>query len=365
MMVPSRRTRIVAAPALGERGGGVGQVARLLWETVSETWPGEAEIMTLLTNGHALPTPADKLRFGGALASRQMLGRAGWIVFAHLGIAKIERAVPASLRVPYAVFLHGIECWHRLPERDRRTLAEARVRIANSEFTARRTAASNPDVGSIVVCPLALGREAETAPSPPVPSPGRKTVLIVGRMSSAERYKGHQELITCWPGVVAAVPDARLVIVGDGDDRPRLERLARCGPAANSIEFAGFVPREQLDAVYAQASVFAMPSRGEGFGLVYLEAMWHGVPCVGSTEDAASEIIEDGRTGVLVDSEDDASLGRALIGLLTDDGWRRRLGESARASARERFTFDRFRRQVSGVLQDALEDADARGVVER
>ena len=361
MTVSRRRPRIVAAPALGERGGGVGQVARLLWEAVAETWPGEAEVMTLLTNGHDLPTAGDKLRFGGAIAARQVLGRAGWIVFAHLGVAKVERAVPAGLRSPYAVFLHGIECWHQLPERDRRTLADARVRLANSAFTARRTAASNPGIGPIVVCPLALGREAEAAAPPPDPSPGRKTVLIVGRMSSAERYKGHQELITCWPGVVAAVPDARLVIVGDGDDRRRLELLARCGSAASSIEFAGFVPRGHLDAAYAQASVFAMPSRGEGFGLVYLEAMRHGVPCVGSTEDAASEIIEDGRTGVLVDPTDEASLGRALIALLTDDGWRRRLGESARASARERFTFDRFRRKVSGALQEALEGAGAGG----
>lgn len=353
-----RRPRIVAAPTLGERGGGVGQVARLLWNAVADTWADDAQAVTLLTNGHALPTSIDKLRFGGTLAARQLLGRAEWIAFAHLGVAQVEAMVPARVRAPYAVFLHGIECWHRLSARERRTLATARVRIANSEFTAKRTAASNPDIGPIVVCPLALAKE--TAPEAP-PVTKTKTVLIVGRMSSAERYKGHDELIAAWPGVVAAVPDARLVIAGDGDDRARLQWLARCSEAGGSVEFRGFVSRRELEQLYGEAAVFAMPSRGEGFGLVYLEAMNQGVPCVGSTCDAAAEIILDGHTGLLIDPTEHDALGRALVRLLQDDPLRHRLGEAGRARLRDRFLYERFRRQVGQVLADALGSGRADG----
>ena len=107
-----RRTsrRLLAAPILGERGGGVGQVSSLLWQAMQDTWNGRFAVMTLRQNGHQTPTRLDKLRFGFELASTQMLDRPTWVLFSHLGLARAERYLPASARAPYGVFLHGIEC---------------------------------------------------------------------------------------------------------------------------------------------------------------------------------------------------------------------------------------------------------------
>ncbi len=132
---------------------------------------------------------------------------------------------------------------------------------------------------------------------------------IVARMSSAERYKGHDELLEAWPIVKAHLPDARLVCVGDGDDLPRLQQKAHELGIGSETIFTGFVSADELHGWYDAASVFAMPSRGEGFGLVYLEAMSHGLPCIGSVHDAAGEIIDDGVTGHLVDQSDPRELG--------------------------------------------------------
>jgi phosphatidylinositol alpha-1,6-mannosyltransferase len=97
-----------------------------------------------------------------------------------------------------------------------------------------------------------------------------------------------------------------------------------------------------------------MPSRNEGFGLVYLEAMAHGLPCVGSDEDAAREIIVDGETGYLVKQSDQAALRDRLIGLLTDATLRRTLGLGGRARLAREFSYDRFSSRLGTALDAAF-----------
>jgi len=100
--------------------------------------------------------------------------------------------------------------------------------------------------------------------------------------------------------------------------------------------------------------VFAMPSRGEGFGIAYLEAMAHGLPCIGSVHDAAGEVIEDGVTGYLVDQSDTRALADRVSRLLGDDAGRREMGEAGRRRLRERFTADRFARRLGDLVEAAL-----------
>jgi glycosyltransferase involved in cell wall biosynthesis len=93
-----------------------------------------------------------------------------------------------------------------------------------------------------------------------------------------------------------------------------------------------------------------MPSRQEGFGLVYAEAMWHGLPCIGSSADAASQVIADGETGVLVPFGDVDAIGAALVALLGDPARARALGEEGRRRAGLEFTYPRFRRELLAAL---------------
>jgi len=143
------------------------------------------------------------------------------------------------------------------------------------------------------------------------------------------------------------------VIVGDGLDAARLREKAR--RVSSAITFSGFVDRETLDQLYEQAAVFAMPSRGEGFGLVYLEAMAHHLPCIGSVHDAAGEVIEHGSTGLLVDLDDPGSLGRALVCLLRDEETRSRMGSAGAERLTRQFSFDRFSRRLVSLLESRME----------
>jgi phosphatidylinositol alpha-1,6-mannosyltransferase len=195
---------------------------------------------------------------------------------------------------------------------------------------------------------------AGDAPSLRSPGGDTPTVLIVGRMLSAERYKGHDELLEAWPRIVAACGDARLVIVGDGDDRPRLQAKAAALGIDSSVCFTGFVSQARLREHYADGWVFAMPSRGEGFGLVYLEAMSHGLPCIGSIHDAAGEVIDDGVTGYLVDQRDTTAMAERIVQLLRDRSLRAQMGRCSQERFQTHFTYERFRARLLSILEPAF-----------
>jgi len=189
------------------------------------------------------------------------------------------------------------------------------------------------------VVPLAL------AERPPAGEPdaellaraGRGYLLIVGRLASGERYKGHDELLAAMPSLLASHPETRLVVAGDGDDRPRLEAAAAAHGLADRVLFAGFVGEATLAELYRRAAAFVMPSRGDGFGLVYLEAMRAGLPVVAARGGAAEEVVADGTTGLLVDPASPEELTAALSRLLADPPLAARLGAAGGRRARETF----------------------------
>jgi phosphatidylinositol alpha-1,6-mannosyltransferase len=118
----------------------------------------------------------------------------------------------------------------------------------------------------------------------------------------------------------------------------------------------GFLDAAALDAAYRSAAVFAMPSRNEGFGLVYLEAMARGLPCIGSVLDAAAEVIDDGGTGYLVDQRDVGELSLRLIRLLRDRSLRQEMGARGRQRALQRFGYSQFRDRVVAALHGAFDE---------
>jgi phosphatidylinositol alpha-1,6-mannosyltransferase len=338
---------LVTAVSTAENGGGVAVVARLLWHAFERRWPRDAQLLRLIEGSHPRPTLRDKINFTLRLAA----ARSDWILFSHLGLARAQARLPKVLHRPYGVFLHGVEAWCPLTSSTIQLLAAADVRLANSAYTAARVMRAHPEIGRVEPCPLALLEPPVTAAHTGRQGPPREpTVLMVGRLASTERYKGHDELIDAWPRVVAAVPSARLVIVGDGDDLPRLRRKVQDNCVTHSVRLTGFVTREALDEHYRQAALFALPSRGEGFGLVYLEAMAHGLPCLGSVHDAAREVIVDTVTGRLVDQSDADQLVDALVTLLRDEPQRHRMGLAGQLRLTSEFSFECFESRLNAAL---------------
>jgi phosphatidylinositol alpha-1,6-mannosyltransferase len=255
----------------------------------------------------------------------------------------------------YAVFVHGTELAVAGEGTRRRALEGAWRIVCNSEFTAGRVCEGFPALASRArVAPLCIDAERlarwQAQGAPEAGAPREPAVLIVARMLAEERGKGHDELLEAWASVRARVPEARLWIVGDGDDRPRLQARARDLELGDTVEFRGRVSDAELGRLYRSASLFAMPSRQEGFGLVYAEALWHGLPCVASDADAGRTLVSDGVTGRLVPYADPRALADALASLLADPARLRAMGEAGQREARERFGYAAFARAFLAAL---------------
>ena len=290
--------------------------------------------------GHGARFAVAALR-GAAAADRQTS-----VIVTHLHLAPAALAF-AWRGAPVTVILCGVEAWKPITRLQRAALDRAARLIAISRFTRDGFLVANPhftdravDVCHLGVEPLA-GRERAAAPVP--------SALIVGRMASDERYKGHDLLLEIWRDVSDAVPDASLRIVGDGDDRPRLEQKAVSLGLGGRVTFLGRLDEEALLREYERCTAFVMPSRDEGFGFVFVEAMRAARACVGS-RGAAAEIIADGETGLLVEPGDRAQLLQALIGVLRDRPATEAMGARGRQRFLQQFTEQRFRDRFTALL---------------
>jgi phosphatidylinositol alpha-1,6-mannosyltransferase len=356
------RDLVFVSAGLDLAGGGRAVAGRLL-AVSSAAYAAERgihfSILSLGEDGSAVGgTPARSFAGRqGALAlaawRRQLAGPPAAFVYDLLGPARIQAWLPGPLRAPYLVPLYGIEAWRPLTWDRARALRNASARLAISAYTARRAAEVNPGLGEIDLLPLCLEERAPagTIDRDLLARAGEGFLLIVGRMAASERYKGHDPLLEALPGLLAGRPDLRLVVAGDGDDRPRLEsRAAALGLGPSQVLFTGFVSEATLAELFRRSAVFALPSRGEGFGLVYLEAMRAGKPCLAARGGAAAEVVEDGVTGLLVDPDDPGEMAGALARLLDDRELARQMGEAGRRRFLDVFTPERFRARLRPFL---------------
>jgi len=170
---------------------------------------------------------------------------------------------------------------------------------------------------------------------------GKKVILTVSRLS---RKNGVDTLMEAFSKVKGAIPEAELLILGTGEDEEKLRAMAGEG-----VRFLAPVPHEQLAEYYTASDVFCRPSRDEGFGIVFIEAMACGVPPVGTSVGGITDIMEDGRNGLLVPPENPGELAKALKSLLQDDGARKKMAGIARKDAVERFSWESITSRISGL----------------
>lgn len=298
-----------------------------------------------------------RVAFKGAAGSRLRFAALGFgggriddrtlVIVQHVHLLPV--ALPLTWRgARLMLLLHGVEAWKPLRPLERAACRAAWKIAAVSEHTAARFRAANPEFSGtrIDVCPPGLPSTPAGAGSG-VAGP---YALIVGRMASDERYKGHDLLLDAWPAVRDAVPAAQLVVVGGGDDTARLTAKAQQLGLSCAVRFEGIVDDTRLAALYRDAAVFVMPSPNEGFGLVYLEAMSAGIPCIVAS-GAAEEIVEDGSTGMVVQPGDEVALRRAIIRFMTDPAERARMGAAAAETAGRRFSPGAFAVRLYDLLQ--------------
>jgi phosphatidylinositol alpha-1,6-mannosyltransferase len=303
-----------------------------------------------------------KTRFS-VTAARAARRRAKVIVAGHPFLAPVAQGAKLFGRQAKSiVWTHGLEVWEPLSLLRRRALRNADLIVAPSHDTANNVA-EQQDVPRerIRVLPWALDPQFEallaekTAPALPANFPAGRVILTLGRWFADERYKGMDTLITALPRLLTEWPDVQLVAVGEGDDQGWLEQIADGRGVLRHVHFLSGLTYPQIVACYQACEIFALPSRGEGFGLVYLEAMACGKPVIGGAHGGAPEVIDDGKTGYLVQHGDAGQLATSLETLLADPALGHEMGARGRERVEREFRFNVFAKSLKKILRDLCE----------
>ncbi len=316
--------------------GGIAKFNRDLAEALIAR-PDCAEIVVLprLMRLDPATTPAkvvqDERAIGGRL--RYLLHCLRWLVFGgrfDLIVCGHVTLVPFALmwrllrRTPVLLEIHGIDAWQPSPW----GLINPLIRlvphvIAVSALTRDRfTAWTGVCKSRVFILPCCVDATLY-GPGPKPPAlveryqlQGRRVIMTLGRAESNERLKGFDEVIEVLPHIVRDAPDVVYLIAGPGDDLERLGDKARSLGVGNCVVFAGLVSEAEKIDHFRLADAFVMPSRGEGFGIVLLEALACGIPVVASRADGGREALADGEMGRLVDPDDGDDIRDAILAAL-------------------------------------------------
>ncbi len=305
---------------------------------------------------------------GAARSKWRLLGhllalpRADTLVVGHLGPAPLGWLMKAAGRITrYFLVLHGVEAWRRVPWSERWAARRADAVIATTSYTAREFARLNGiERNCLHILPLCADERHLVAggPSGTFRLAGAFKLLCVARQDASERYKSFEMLFEALARIQDA-PLPHLNLVGTGDDQPRLRAITSELGIQDRVTFWGVLDDAQLANAYEDCDVFVMPSKKEGFGIVFLEAMLHGKPCIGGAHGGTPEVIEHGRSGYLVEYGDVDALVHYLLALRADPDLRRKLGARGRELATTRFSAAAFReRWRSLVLGDSRPTAE-------
>ena len=285
-------------------------------------------------------------------ALRAVRTRPDIILVGHPNFAPLGWLLARMTGAPVVSFIYGIDAWEPLSKVRRAALGSAERIVSISRFTAKSCARVNgiaPDKVRILhncLDPNFQGREALASANASL------SLLTVARISLAESYKGHDIVIRALGKLLQRFPSLVYNVVGDGDGRGALEALANELGVAHAVHFHGVVSERELIESYESASVFVMPSRFEGFGFVFLEAMTYGKPVVCGNEDASPEVVCDGETGFCVPPTAVDEVAAALERLLGDAELRARMGAAAKKRVEEHFGFPAFEKQLTALLAE-------------
>jgi phosphatidyl-myo-inositol dimannoside synthase len=278
------------------------------------------------------------------------------VIFTIPNLAPLALALPVlrpSARI--VVCTHGIEIWSELPWVRRVALRRACRVVASATYNAERiTAVQGVRPERIALIHLALAPSWGTGGhfAAEADSSHHARLLSVARLDADEGYKGVDAVIRALCEIRRQVPNVTYTVIGMGTDLPRLQRLAEeCG-VAEAVRFIGAVDHPNLLREYEQCDVFVLPSTGEGFGLVFLEAMSFAKPVVAVAAGGPIDIIQDGRTGRLVEAPD--RIAGALLELLVNRRQAKEMGARGRARLESAFSFDHYVRRWRETLDSVL-----------
>ncbi len=283
------------------------------------------------------------------------------ILIGHLNLLPLIFLVRLLVDAPAFAILHGLEAWSPRSRLFRRCLKWVEGCISVSQLTKSRFCAWSgfwPDRVLLLPNSVDLNQYTPGLKNADLTKryrlQGKQVLMTLGRLDTRERAKGFDEVLETLTELSKEFPNVSYMIAGDGTDRARLEQKAKCLGVAEHVVFTGFVPEAEKADHYRLADAYVMPSRVEGFGIVFLEAMACGVPIVASKIDGSREAARDGAWGIVVDPDNREELKEGIVQIL-------KRPRGVRPAGLEYYSSVNFERRVHQVVAWMLEARSNKG----
>jgi glycosyltransferase involved in cell wall biosynthesis len=246
------------------------------------------------------------------------------IIASHVNFSPAADWLKKIKGIPYWAIAHGIEVWNLKNQKIRSALQNADRILAVSEFTRDRMIdQQNLDPDQVAILPNTFdSKRFSIAPKPTYLlerynlNRNHQILLTVARLDQSEQYKGYDQVLRAIPQVLTTIPDLHYLIVGKGNDTDRIKQMITELNLENNVTLVGFVPDSELNDYYNLCDLFVMPSKGEGFGIVFLEAIACGKPVIAGNQDGSVTALNDGKLGILIDPDNQDQLEQSITQVL-------------------------------------------------
>lgn len=308
-----------------------------------------------------LPLPLRTVAFATEVMKIGLWQRPNLVISTHVNFTPAAYWLKRLAGIPYWTIAYGTDAWDIEQKTLKTALHYADKIIAISSYTRDRLLKEqNLDPAKISLLPCTFDASRfQIAPKPQyllnryqltVEQP---IILTVGRLDSTQKYKGYDQILLALPEIRCQIPNVHYILVGKGGDRPRIEQLIAQLNLQDCVTLAGFVPDDEICDYYNLCDVFAMPSKGEGFGIVYLEALACGKPTLGGNQDGAIDALCHGELGALVNPDDLGEIAETLVRILQKTYPLSILyqPEELRQKLIEKFSFACFKQKLSEIIQ--------------
>lgn len=262
--------------------------------------------------------------FATQLIANGIVQKPDLIITTHLNFTVAAYWLKHLLGIPYIAIAHGVEAWNITNPKRQTALKYADKILAVSNYTRQRLLQEQDlDPSKISILPNTFDSDRFKIASKPTYlldryqlNSDQPIILTVNRLSSRESYRGYDRIIEALPYIREHIPNVHYIIVGKGDDRDRLEQSIIQKNLQDCVTLAGFISDDELPAYYQLCDLFAMPSKLEGFGIVYLEALASGKPVLGGDRDGAIDALCNGELGVLIDPDNVREIADKIVAIL-------------------------------------------------
>ena len=367
-------------PDIFEFKGGIQVYSAFLVQALEQVLPNSARHVFLKNDAKATEdlvfNPQTKFYFAGqyklsflhtSIFALQVLFAAftkktDLIICGHINFSPLTLYIFNLLKIPYWVIVYGIDAWDIEDAAKKNGLKSAQKIISIGEYTRDRIVAEEK-ISSTQIPLLPVTFDTSQFTIQPKPQylldryqldADKQIILTVTRLSKSDGYKGYDQIIQALPTIRRQIPNIHYLLVGKGDDRDRIETLIKDHQLQDCVTLAGFVADHELNDHYNLCDVFAMPSKGEGFGIVYLEALACGKPTIGGNQDGAIDALCNGELGILIDPDNIEQIAQAIIDTLQGNHPLSILyqPDSLRQKVIEIYGFDKFKERLTLILSD-------------